>query len=218
MDNTGLTAELQAFLDDDTIDSVTDTPKEIDIAIAFDCDLWLEKIKEAKAEALKKTIPAEIAALPITIPASDRGIIIKAYQDRYKELFDARIAKPDVVSLLVKRKPKAVKTAQGGQWFDNWIWITDQSKFLHKGKKKLVTKDSFNVINGNFIPEGESGQKPSATKFIADHGLVEVADGITYMPSCNDLIVHLDGQKLVNTYNEGLGILPAETYCEGGAA
>lgn len=214
--NNEVCEELQAYLVDDT-----DYPQDVGNGevlpfYKFAIDDWLKKIKIADSDALKNKIPKEISGLPITVPAQDRAVLIKAYQDRYKVLFDARISKPDVVSLLIKKKPMQIKQKKGA-WYQDWLWITEQSKFFCKKKKCLVTKDSFNIQCGHYVPEGENGSKPSAVKFVSDHGLVECVDGMIYLPSCNDLIFTMDGKRLVNTFCADTCLPPASGYCEGGA-
>jgi hypothetical protein len=208
--------ELQAILDAD-LSECQEKPQDVVAKKPLILNECLDWIGKAKAESFEKgSIFAWLRGF--ALPELHIGAVIKALQGRYFDLFGQKISKGDLKKLIF---PVAEVADEGAEeWCKSWVWIVDQAKFMHKDKLCLVNKDSFNALNGVFVPEGNTG-KPSAVKYVFDDGLVDSVDMMAYLPHIRDKIVTTGSRgqyRVINTYDYGNELQPADVYTPEGKA
>lgn len=210
-DNNEICEELQQFIVDDTDDTqdVVYVPKKE----VLNLNKWLGIIEKATKEDFSKGFYKPLKLMDISV--IDSAELVAAIQKRYLSVFERKLPKADAKLLIKPQKPAA--TDSNFSWCDSWVWIMDQSKFMHQSKLDLVTKDSFNAFNGRYVPD-EGQSKPSATKYVFDNGLVENVDAMAYLPHKEDRIVKDGNKTLINTYDHNGELKPAEKYTAEGAA
>lgn len=182
-----------------------------------DDDVKVNKLIERINMADRKTITLDIAK-DIQSHAFDNIALVQlagAIQKRLSALTGTRVPIKDARDLITKKVVrKSVEGAPG--WCADWIYIDKQGEFYHKLSRSLKSTTTFNMSCGRYVPEGESGGKPSAMKYVSDNGYVEIVDTITYLPNFDGLVCEVNGQLRVNTFDHEALPKVATNYSEEG--
>lgn len=84
--------------------------------------------------------------------------------------------------------------------FDNIYYVNTLGGYFDANEWVLLKNEAFNLKYGRFIPAGDRGAKPSATKFVADHSLIQCINQTQYAPYTPDLIFYNENGSCLNTY------------------
>ena len=157
------------------------------------------KIKNADRKEIELSIVKQIKKLELN--EIDREILVTALQSRIKELTGA---KPKVASVRdMIRHTITGELVDGGKpsWCNDWIYINDINRFANTQTRVLYKHEAFNLLNGINVPLSESGGKPTASKFMADNGYVDVVTSSGFYPFCDDAVYKTRDGKVFNTFN-----------------
>lgn len=148
-----------------------------------------------------------------------REIVVKAIQDRFKELTGVRMPIGNIRAMAMSKELMAgelVSEERVPEWCKDWVYVNSHSGFVQLDTLRLHKSESFNVENGKYVPMSEGGTKPSATKFVSDRGFVKKVDSIAYLPTIKERICNLDGSLILNSFNDLTVPLEAAKYTEEG--
>lgn len=155
-----------------------------------------------------------------------REMLAKALQVRLSELTGVRLGIADAREMIPVKAggDKGVGRAVGGVdvfdgesravtidaedrpgWCDQWVYVNDFGALYNVQERIVVKEAAFNMMHGKDVPTGERGGKPSAFKWVSDHGLIEVVNGAAYLPFVDDVICDIkigdQVRRTVNLYN-----------------
>jgi hypothetical protein len=194
--------------------------------------MMVGRIEQASEKVLEFEIIPEIKK---TSP--DRGNklhkekLVKAIQDRYKVVSGVRMP---VAS--IRQSITAVGGAGGGRdgdgdgvvsgyfieevdapkWCEDWIYANSHTGYVDMHTLQIHKAESFNNRNGKYIPENETGSKPSASKYVADKGFLNNVDSIYYMPSREERLCVIGGLKILNSFNKNTIPVEAKEFTDEG--
>lgn len=154
-------------------------------------------------------------------------ILIKKLQLKIKDLKGVTVPVKDVRNLLGKGSGKSKSDIVSGtfiddngdipEWCNDWIYVSTLGGFFNIRTFKLKSTSAFNLICGVNVPcKDDSESKPYANKYVSDNGFVQEVDGAVYMPANDDLFVHIDNSKFLNTFDKNSVPLEADDYSDGG--
>ena len=180
----------------------------------------VERIKLADEEKLQFDICPEIKNLEIS--RLNQEILVKAIQDRLKELAGVRMPIRQVRSMVTQKDGQLVtgqfiEDGEKPNWCKPWIYVNSHAGFMRVTTLKLHKSESFNVENGKYVPENEMGGKAAASKYVADKGYVDKVDTIAYLPSFDGLIYENGGTTYLNSFNKKSIPVEADKITEDGA-
>jgi len=147
--------------------------------------------------------------------------LAKTIQLRFKELTGVNMPIGNIRGLIAKDinvdgLGELVEENEKPKWCENWIYVNSHTGYMNLNTCGIHKSESFNVENGKYIPISESGTKPSASKFVSDHGFVEKVDAIAYLPGVEESIVELEGRTLFNVFNPKTLPIEAPEFTENG--
>jgi len=90
---------------------------------------------------------------------------------------------------------------QAINWTERYLYIRKQNKFLKTDTKEKLTKDAFNMVNGCFIPETKSKNKPTAVTLCMNNGYLKTVYDCMYAPLKQDTF-KLGMLEYANTFNK----------------
>lgn len=150
----------------------------------------------------------------------DFAILVKCVQAAFKRITNARM---DVATARNKIRKSGVTTSvtvindiDKPSWCSEWVYIANNNQFFNKQNNIRYSPSAFNQKLGSEIPASEKGGKISATKYVADWGLLQIVDQSQYMPCVDDLIFSMGGVEYVNTFNKRSLPVAAEDYTDEG--
>lgn len=198
------------FCPDDGFD-VIEEPEQVE---SFDIEKIKNEISESNKDNFKSIIIPKIKKL--IIPKLDQPLLVDALKKQYKALYDVNMPTPDARSIVVGNDTKQNKKDDVPTWCKNWSWVTGQSMFINMSTREMHTKDSFNISCGKYVPFGDNNTKPSAVKYVADHGFVRSVANLAYIPSLKSVIFDMEGKKYINTFNPETIPSPDDNYTTDG--
>jgi len=147
--------------------------------------------------------------------------LAKTIQLRFKELTGVNMPIGNIRGLIAKEMNvdalgELVEENEKPKWCENWIYVNSHTGYMNLKTCGIHKSESFNLENGKYIPISESGTKPSASKFVSDHGFVEKVDAIAYLPGVEESIVDLEGRTLFNVFNPKTLPMEATEFTEDG--
>ena len=86
--------------------------------------------------------------------------------------------------------------------FSKWIYINDQSAFIHIEKNYLVNQSAFAVNMQQYTPSGKRGGLQDPVRYATANGLLRTADHITYMPTEKGRMIAIGNKTYYNRYND----------------
>ena len=180
--------------------------------------VYLERIINADKKTLEFDLSREIRKT--TFSATNREQLVVAFQSRLKEITGTKVSIASIRAMLAPSRLKngADGLAEVPDWCNDWVYVTSEGKFYNMQTLKPHSDKSFNVVCGHLVPATEGGYKLSATKFIADWGLVETADIVVYLPSMKDRFYYVGAQRALNIFNPHSLPRTAEVFTEEGQA
>ena len=87
------------------------------------------------------------------------------------------------------------------EWCKPWLFDSSQDRYVNMETGLMVSSPAFNAICGKYVPESEGGGKPSASKFVADHGYVRIVGACRYNPLSKDAIYIEEQTEYYNLFN-----------------
>lgn len=178
---------------------------------------YLDKIKFADRKTLEFDLFPKIKKE--TFANTDREILAKSIQDRFKEITNVKMPIGNVRQLINGAEIISGEFIEDGEvpkWCKEWVYINSHSCFANLESLRLFKTESFNVKNGRHIPEGANGTKQSASKYVSDKGFIETVDVMAYLPSINEPICEIDDFKVLNSFNPKTVPIAASEYTEEG--
>ena len=160
-------------------------------------DHYIEQIKTADWKTIELDIIPKIKNKVLSNP--NREKIVKAIQVRYKEVTGVRISISIVRQMVLP--DETVDDCEAHEWCKGWVYVNSHAGFMNTNELILHKTESFNNINGNYIPITGGGTKPSATKYVADRGLVDTVHYVAYLPTYDKTICEIDGLSVLNSFN-----------------
>ena len=167
-------------------------------------DHYIEKIKTSDWKTIKFDLIPKIKNEKFS--KEHREPIAKAIQDQFKEIKGVRLPIANVRNMVI---PDIVVEGEVigdddnvvPSWCSNWVYVNSHAGFMNTKKLNLHKSESFNNINGKYIPITGNGAKPSATKYVADRGFVDDVDSIAYLPTYEGTICEIDDLIIFNSFN-----------------
>jgi hypothetical protein len=148
--------------------------------------------------------------------------LVKALQSRLKELTGVSMPIGNIRGLVAKEtwdedgSGQLVDETEKPKWCEGWIYVNSHTGYMNLKTCGIHKSESFNLENGKFVPVSDSGTKPSASKYVSDHGFVDKVDAIAYLPGVDDSIVELEGRTLFNVFNPKTLPLEAPKFTKEG--
>ncbi len=149
--------------------------------------------------------------------------LVKAIQDRYKVISGVRMPVSGIRQSMSGYDASGAVSGyfieEGGDapaWCKDWLYINSHTGFMDLRTFKLHKAESFNNKNGKFIPENETGSKPSASKYVADKGFLDNVDSMCYLPTREEKICMFNGSRVLNSFNRDSLPVVATVYSEKG--
>jgi len=148
-----------------------------------------------------------------------RERLVKAIQVRYKELTDVKLPVSNIRQQIAKEEVLSghfIDDSEQPEWCKDWYYINSHACFINLITLEQHKSESFNIINGKYVPTSESGSKSPAVKYVADRGYVDYANHIAYLPTYDGVICELDGLRVVNSFNPNSVPEAAKQYTDDG--
>lgn len=178
---------------------------------------YLERIKFADEKTIEFDLVPKIKEEKLS--RINREKLVKAVQDRFKDLSGVRMPIGNIRQMLSKVdivSGQFIEDEKVPEWCKEWIYVNSHAGFVDLHTLKLHKAESFNVENGKFVPMGEGGTKPSATKYVSDRGFVQKADAIAYLPTYEGTICSIDGSTILNSFNPKTVPIAAKEFSDEG--
>jgi len=193
-----------------TMGSIVHMAKVVDYKKSDDnLTLYIDRVNKADKEDLELHVCPEIKKSDLG--DADRDVIVSHVQNRLKEITGVKPRVATVRKMIYQlNKPKDI-----GAWA-NWVYINTHVSFAHKTTLKLYKTEAFNIINTHLIPVDENGVRPTAAKVVSDNGLIDVIDGIGYLPMLEKGTHIIDGDTILNTYDHTSVPNAADTFTDAG--
>lgn len=141
----------------------------------------------------------------------DKEILTKLIQTKFKDILGIKISIKDI-----RKKVAQVYIKGETHWCDNWVYINNHNCFINVNTKQFHRTESFNIENGKFIALNESGNKQSASKYVADNGIIKKVDAVAYLPESTELITDFNNRKVLNIFDYNSIPKTAEEYTNKG--
>jgi hypothetical protein len=162
----------------------------------------IERINAADEKHLMRDLPKEISKLDLN--DFDREKLVVALKGRAKELTGV------TMQISTAREMVAPSVAFGEftddmpkpVWCEPWVYVGTHGEFFHLDVDRHLSNDTFNMEFTKLVPvTGDNGQKASASRFVMNHGFIEVADRLEYLPTVTDRLVDLKGVTVFNSFD-----------------
>ena len=180
---------------------------------------YISKIKFADEKSLEFDLAPKLRKLEIS--GLNREKIVKAIQDRYKEISGIRMPVSSVRQMVGNAEivnGQFIEDGKKPEWCNQWVYVNSHGGFVDLKTLHLHKAESFNVENGQNVPFSDTGSKPSASKYVADYGFVEKVDSIAYLPTYEGVICQIEGATVLNSFNPKTVPIEAQEYSEEGLA
>jgi len=184
---------------------------------SMELNKYLEKIKKANEKKLEFEIIPEIRKNNFCKIKIEK--IVKAVQDRYKDLSNVKLPINEVRKLLNSVDVVNGIFVEDGEtppWCKDWVYVNSHAAFANLKTLKILKTEGFNIFNGKNVPESVNGSKQSAAKYIADKGFIETVDSIAYLPNSNSTVCNIDDYKVLNSFNHKTVPVASTEYSKGG--
>ena len=153
---------------------------------------YIKQLSECKTEDQIKGIVKRIKTknLEIDVRNTISNSLKTAFENAgiKKSLADCR----SLIKMDLKETTKGI--------FDNIYYVNTLSGYFDANEWVLLRSEAFNLKYGRFIPSGDRGAKPSASKFVADHSLIQCINQTQYAPYNPDLVFYNENGSCLNTY------------------
>ncbi|RTL05707.1 hypothetical protein EKK58_07390 [Candidatus Dependentiae bacterium] len=176
----------------------------------------IKKIKSADEKTLEIDIIPKIKKMKLDRLNQEK--IAKVIQSRIKSTTDIAISIGSIRQLVSSNEVVSghfIADEDKPKWCNKWVYVNSHTGFMNLNNLQLHKAESFNMENGKYIPS-EMGTKPTATKYVADRGLINKVDSLAYLPTVEDRIITLDGKTILNTFNTKTVPIAASEYSEEG--
>ena len=200
-----------------TLGTVSYMAKEVDYdAEALEVKGILDQVKDSSEKELEFDLIPSIKKVDLN--RFNREKVAKAIQDRIKMLSDVRMPIGNIRMMIGKEvaEGELVDETERPKWCEAWIYVNSHCGYMDLKTCGIHKSESFNVENGKYIPISDSGTKPSASKYVSDHGFVNKVDAIAYLPGVEESTVELEGRTLFNVFNPKTLPVEAIEYTEEG--
>lgn len=174
-------------------------------------------ISKADKKMLKVDLPKKIKKMKFD--KLSREEIVKAMMDRHNVLTGV---KPSVGSMRALIAPVDISTGtfvldeKKPDWCKDWVHINSHNCYMNIKNHTIHKSESFNNINGKFVPLSDGNSKMSAVKYVADRGYVDNVEGMVYMPNISDTVFKMNGMWMANSFSARTIPEEAEEYTEEG--
>tara|TARA_R110000803_G_scaffold116981_1_gene185530 strand:- start:1643 stop:3994 length:2352 start_codon:yes stop_codon:yes gene_type:complete len=164
-------------------------------------DRVLSKVAAADEEELVLNLAPRIKKREMSV--LDRNKIAVAIQGRLTVL-SGGVKPPIGVCRDMIAGGEVVRMEEGEvpEWCENWVYVNSHTAYVHTEKLKVLKTAAFNLENGRWLAGDHNGRKPTASAFVADHGLVEPVDTMNYLPMIDEKIVKLGARTVLNTFDK----------------
>lgn len=179
----------------------------------------LEKVKFADEKTLEFEIFPQLRKSQFSKINLEK--IAKSVQDRFKEVSNVKVPIGNIRQLISSVEVVSGQFIEEGEtpeWCKSWVYVNSHTSFVNLEFLKLFKTEAFNIVNGKFVPESQSGTKQSAAKYIADKGFIQTVDVMSYLPSVKDQICTIDEHKVLNSFNPKSIPIEASEYTDKGLA
>ena len=202
-----------------TLGTVSYMVKEVDFdEKSLEVIVHINNIKRASEKSLEFDIVPKLKKTQFNKINKEK--LVKAIQDRYKEMSGIRIPISGVRQSISNDNTvngKFISDDEQPPWCKDWIYVNSHGGFINLKTLKLYKSESFNNKNGKFVPSlNDSGTKTSATKYVADKGFVDQVETMAYLPTCSDVICEIDGSRILNSFNPASVPVEAEIFTSEG--
>lgn len=176
----------------------------------------IKKIKSADEKTLEVDLIPKIKKMKLDKLNQEK--LAQIIQGRYKAISDVRISIGSIRQLVA---PQEIVSGQfladdeKPKWCNKWVYVNSHTGFMNLNTLQLHKSESFNIENGKYIPS-EMGHKPTASKYVADRGLINKVDKLAYLPTIEDRIVTIDGSTILNMFDTKTVPVAAREYSEEG--
>ncbi len=194
-----------------TLGTVVHMAKEVDYDTEkSEVESVLNQIKSSDEKTIEFDLIPAIRKTGATFSRFNKEKLAKAIQNRLKELTSVNMPIGNIRGLIAKNSwdgdnaegmGELVDENERPSWCNNWIYVNSHTGYMNIKTCGIHKSESFNLENGKFIPVGESGSKPSASKYVSDNGFVDKVDAIAYLPGVDESLVDLEGRTLFNVFN-----------------
>lgn len=165
-------------------------------------DNMVERIKIADIETLESLVLPDIRKGAWDVVRKEQ--LAKCVQSRFKELTGATVKLPDVREMVapVVAFGEFTDDMPKPEWCEPWVYVGTHGEFFHLDVDRHLSNDTFNMEFTKLVPvTGDNGQKASASRFVMNHGFIEVADRLEYLPTDTDRLVDLKGVTVFNSFD-----------------
>jgi len=151
----------------------------------------------------------------------------RAIQKRFKTLCDINIKISDIRKRITIFNETAL--SKGGieidnleidkgidDWTQDWVYVSTHTSYYNLNKDKFERKEGFDLACGKHIPFNETRTKPTASKYVADRGLINIVDSAGYFPFEKEKVCDFGNKKILNTFNQNSVPVEAYKYSTGG--
>lgn len=163
---------------------------------------YLKKIKSSNEKVIEFELANQIKREDLN--PFHREKLALTIRDRIKDLSGVRMPINEVRYLITNPKVAQGELVEDDEipfWCKHWVYVNTHSGFMNLDTLTLHKSESFNLENGKYIPAGDGGFKCSASKYVADRGIVRKVDTLAYLPSFDKVICKLDGLTVLNSFN-----------------
>jgi hypothetical protein len=96
------------------------------------------------------------------------------------------------------------------QWCEDWVYIVKHSSYFNKRTYKSYNPTGFNITNGQHIIG-----KTLPANFVINRSLIDVVDGMAYLPQMRTGAHTIDGLQVMNCFNPASIPKPSKSYQHG---
>lgn len=211
-----------------TLGTVVHMAKEVDYDNEkSEVESVLDQIKSSDEKTIEFDLIPAIRKTGTSFSRFNKEKLAKAIQSRLKELTSVSMPIGNIRGLIAKNSwdgdnadalnmGELVDETEKPAWCNSWIYVNSHTGYMNLKTCGIHKSESFNLENGKYIPVGEGGSKPSASKFVSDNGFVDKVDAIAYLPGVDESIVELEGRTLFNVFNPSTLPMEATEYTDTG--
>ena len=161
----------------------------------------LEQLEEVIMPALKS----------LALSDSKLEIASAKVKSAYKDLINVTMP----INVIRSKLKGVIEKERMPDWCKNWVYVDNIAKYVNVISFLSLSRDGFNLLMGREVPLDAKG-KPSATKYVADLGFVEVVSQMEYCPALGAGISTVNGVRILNCYNTKNVPVPAKRISDQG--
>lgn len=144
-------------------------------------------------------------------------VLAKTLQPVWKEIYETPLKLADARHKVSKKAPKTKKQEADHTWTDNWVYLKQLSSYFNFEDRCAYSQGTFNQMCGKYIPANDKGNKPYASKYVADESLLNMAEKTVFYPLSEEPVVNISGHgHCVNTFNPSTVPSASFEYTEDG--